>query len=686
MENTFFVRYKEDENLINLTETKNFKKSKGFFGLWFFYWKKYKFKSLAVIFLILLVSAISVFNILIARQLTALLVTETMMSTFKNADMMVTIVNELLNEATNKPGGILTQEQMEELIKWLANSGMGISDDVINIVIHKYYFDYITVIDGIARADFLFFHIAKIEWVWILLGSISIIILLMYSAYCLCGEISEDANTDLKNKLVKSLLNKNIEFYNQNSQGKITETIVKDSKNIANQLKVAPIIIIFIIFSTFGSIGMLIYIDLIISLLMFALILFVLLLALIVVLAISKPVKNSIEERSKHDSEITEKIAAIRLIKSSGTWVNEEIQNNIETEKNNRKNKKLNFAISIIPGIIIGAMGCLTLSSMIFGVFIYGENTQKLITVFSSFTAGIFVMVTPIFQLNTILQSINETNKSSQNIGEIVTDENNVIEKNLTQIVENNKINKIEFKNVEFAYPSNPNVPVIRDLNIILEQGKSYAFVGPSGSGKSTITRLIMRFYEDFSGQININDNLEIRDISLKNWMDNIGYVDQEPQILSATVRENLRYIKENATDEEIIEACKKAKIHDLIMSFSEGYDTFLQERGKQLSGGQKQRLVIARMFLKDPSLIILDEATSALDNLVEKEISAELEKLIVGKTTIAIAHRLSTIKNYDKIFVLDTNKRIVQTGTFIELIKQPGLFKELYEVGKENE
>ncbi|AUM62356.1 ABC transporter ATP-binding protein [Spiroplasma monobiae] len=679
MENNFFVRYEKDEYLVNLTESTDFKKSKGFFGLWFFYWKKYKAKAIAVIFLIALASAISVFNILVTRQVTAILVAETMLSTFKNPEMLSDIVIQVLKEASVT----LSPEDIKKLQDFLATNQ--ISNDVINIVLQKHYFDYVFVDEaGVVRTTFMFLSVSKMQWVGVLLGSITAIIIIIYVAYCLCGEIGEDANSDLKNKLVKSLLNKNIEFYNNNSQGKITETIVKDVKNIANQLKVAPLIIVFIICTTIGSVAMLIYIDTIIALLMFALIFFVLILAVLAVLCISKPMKKSIEARSKHDSEITEKIASIRLVKSSGSWDRETEDNNIETAKNTKTNKKLNFGISIIPGIIVGAMGCLTLSSMIFGIFVYGDNTQKLITVFSSFTAGTFVMVTPIFQLNTILQSINETNKSSQNIGDIINDTNDIVEKEDTVEIEDCQINSIEFKDVSFAYPSNPDLPVIKDLNITLEQGKSYAFVGPSGSGKSTVTRLIMRFYEEFSGKIIINGKSEIRDINLKNWMDSIGYVDQEPQILSATVKENLRYIKMDATDEEIIDACKKAKIHDLIMDLPEGYNTFLQERGKQLSGGQKQRMVIARMFLKNPSLIILDEATSALDNLVEKEISAELDKLIVGKTTIAIAHRLSTIKNYDKIFVLDTNKQIAQTGTFNELIKKPGLFKELYEVSKE--
>ncbi|WP_338983938.1 ABC transporter ATP-binding protein/permease [Spiroplasma endosymbiont of Othius punctulatus] len=686
MENNFFIRYQKDEYLAEfneLNESTNFKKSKGFFSIWFFYWRKHSVKAFFVIFFILLVSVVSVFNIFIARQLTALLVAETMMNSFNNPEMMVDIVKEILVDS----GVNLSPEDLAIITKFLEGPEYLVNPEVINVVLQKYYFSYISIgQDGIARAQFFMFEIKKIDWIWILLSCIFLIVVFMYVAYVLCGSISEDANTDLKNKLVKSLLYKNVEFYNKNSQGKITEAIVKDCKNIAEQLKVAPIILVFIIFSTIGSVAMLTYIDLIISMLMFALILVTLLIALIVVLLISKPVKRSMIERSKHDSAITEKIAAIRLVKSSGSWDREIKENNIETEKNNQTNKKLNLAISVIPGIIIGAMGCLTLSSMVFGVFIFGDNTQKLITVFSSFTAGIFVMVTPIFQLNTILQSINATNKSSQTIGDIIGDDNKINKIKYPRYVRDNIIETIEFDDVSFAYPSNPNEQVIKNLSITLEKGKSYAFVGPSGSGKSTVTRLIMRFYEEFSGKITINGNQEIRDIDLKNWMDNIGYVDQEPQILSASVYENLRYVKKDATDEEIIEACKKASIHKLIMSMPEGYDSFLQEGGKQLSGGQKQRMVIARTFLKNPSLIILDEATSALDNLVEKQISLELEKLIEGKTTIAIAHRLSTIKNYDKIFVLDVNKKIVQTGTFNELIKVPGLFKELYEVGKESE
>ncbi len=678
MNKDFFIRYIDDESLIEYKEKTEFKKSKGFFGLWFFYWKKHKVKSIFAISFIILVSCLSVFNILIARQITSILIGESLIETLNNKELLSEIINGLIPFIEEDQKEIFNQ--IEEFI--LSNE-LEMPKELINNILQKFYFDYLSYDGKNVVAIFLGLSITKIQWVYILLATIVLVIICMYIAYCFCGIISEEAQTDLKNKLIKSLLTKNVDFYNKNSQGKITETIVKDCKNISEQLKVAPIILLFIVFSTIGSTAMLVYIDKLISILMFSLILGVMLIALFVVLLIAKPVKKSMEAKSKSDSEITEKISAIRLIKSTGTWEKEIEHFSEENEKQNKYNKKLNFAISIIPGIIIGAVGCLTLSSIVFGVFIYASDTSKLITVFSTFTAGIFVMVTPIFQLNTILQSISSTNKSSQNIASIVNDEDNIVDIKEPKFIEEKEIESIVFENVSFAYPTSPENNILNNLSISFEKGKSYAFVGPSGCGKSTVTRLLLRFYENYEGSIKVNGDMELKDIDLKNWLQNIGYVDQEPQILSGTIKENLLYVKNDATDDEIVEACQKAKLHDLIMSWENQYDTFLFERGKQLSGGQKQRLVIARTFLKNPSLIILDEATSALDNLVEKEISIELDKLIVGKTTITIAHRLTTIKNYDKIFVLDSFKKIAQVGTFNELIKKEGLFKDLYEVDK---
>ncbi|ARU91388.1 ABC transporter ATP-binding protein [Spiroplasma clarkii] len=240
----------------------------------------------------------------------------------------------------------------------------------------------------------------------------------------------------------------------------------------------------------------------------------------------------------------------------------------------------------------------------------------------------------------------------------------------------------IILKDIVFKYPEDPSKTVLPAFNFTFKKGKSYAFVGETGSGKSTISKLLLRFYDPTEGQILINGDTNLKDVKLKSYLDLVGYVEQEPQIIFGTVKDNIKYTTPWKTDEEIIAAAKKVNLHDLIMSWPHQYDTILGERGFMLSGGQKQRLVIARMFLKDPQVLILDEATSALDNIVEKEVQAELEKLMVGRTSVSIAHRLSTIKNCDQIIVLAPGQGVVQVGAFDELRNQPGHFKNLYEAG----
>lgn len=234
----------------------------------------------------------------------------------------------------------------------------------------------------------------------------------------------------------------------------------------------------------------------------------------------------------------------------------------------------------------------------------------------------------------------------------------------------------IEYENVEFYYSE--DVPLIKDLCFKVPSGKMYAIVGPSGSGKSTVVNLLPRLYDVKSGAVKIN-GLDIRNIDLTYLRQNIGMVTQEAYMFNGTIKENLLFAKENATDEEIHEACRIANIHDFIISQPDGYDTQVGNRGLKLSGGEKQRLSIARVILKDPKILILDEATSALDSISESSIQSALEVLMKGRTSIVIAHRLSTILQADKILVI-SNGKIVEEGEHEELIAQNGVYKQLYE------
>lgn len=242
---------------------------------------------------------------------------------------------------------------------------------------------------------------------------------------------------------------------------------------------------------------------------------------------------------------------------------------------------------------------------------------------------------------------------------------------------------EITFSNVSFEYPDDHN-RVFKDLNFSIKKGEKIAFVGPSGGGKTTLCNLIPRFYDVTGGEI-LLDGQNIKHYTLKSLRKSIGMVQQDVYLFSGTVYENIVYGRPGATREEVIEAAKKAGADEFIMTLKDGYDTYVGERGVKLSGGQKQRISIARVFLKNPPIIILDEATSALDNESEFAVAKSLNKLSVGRTTITIAHRLSTIRNADRIMVL-TEEGIVEQGTHAQLLEQKGIYYKFNQMASELE
>jgi len=240
---------------------------------------------------------------------------------------------------------------------------------------------------------------------------------------------------------------------------------------------------------------------------------------------------------------------------------------------------------------------------------------------------------------------------------------------------------EIEFKNVSFEYPDDHNA-VFENLNLHIRAGEKVAFVGPSGGGKTTLCNLIPRFYDITSGLITL-DGKDIKSYTLRSLRQNIGMVQQDVYLFSGTVYENIVYGRIGATMDEVVEAAKKAGAHEFISELKNGYDTYIGERGVKLSGGQKQRISIARVFLKNPPIIILDEATSALDNESEYLVAKSLEKLSDGRTTLTVAHRLSTIRNADRIMVL-TEEGIVEEGNHEGLIKKQGIYYNFYQMANE--
>ena len=237
------------------------------------------------------------------------------------------------------------------------------------------------------------------------------------------------------------------------------------------------------------------------------------------------------------------------------------------------------------------------------------------------------------------------------------------------------KIESVDFENVSFDYSE--NFPVLKNISLEVKKGQTVAFVGPSGGGKTTLCNLLARFYEVKDGSIKIN-GIDIRDYKLKSLRSQIGFVQQDVFMFAGTIRENIAYGRPDATEAEIIEAAKEAEIYDDIMNMQNGFDSVIGERGIKLSGGQKQRISIARVFVKNPPVLVLDEATSALDSITEQKIQSAFDRLCSGRTAFMIAHRLSTIKNADKIAVLE-NHKIVESGTHEQLLSKKGEYFNLY-------
>ena len=244
-----------------------------------------------------------------------------------------------------------------------------------------------------------------------------------------------------------------------------------------------------------------------------------------------------------------------------------------------------------------------------------------------------------------------------------------------TPVILEKATGRVDFQHVFFHY--DPEREILKDINFTLESGKSIAIVGPSGSGKSTIINLIPRLYDVCEGQV-LFDSVDVRDLDLQFLRKNVGVVSQETYLFNGTIRDNLLYAKPDATEEDLIEACKKANIYDFIESQETGLDTMVGNRGLKLSGGEKQRISIARVLLKDPALLIFDEATSALDSISESKIQEAIDPIIDSRTSILIAHRLSTILAADEILVIKDG-RIVERGEHKDLVKQGGVYTELY-------
>jgi len=334
---------------------------------------------------------------------------------------------------------------------------------------------------------------------------------------------------------------------------------------------------------------------------------------------------------------------------------------------------------ALYPGMITLITGLITALIYWFGgrliIETYGTPMEFKWGDLMIFIQGMASLLMPLRFLSFISASYNEAMAASARIFEILDAEPDIKDK--TGAIRLPPIKgEVAFKNVSFSYDHNKEV--LKNINLEVKSGETIAILGPTGSGKSTLLFLIPRFYDVSSGSITI-DNYDIRDVELKSLRKQIGIALQEVFLFSASIKENIKYGRPDATDEEVVQAAKAAQIHDFISSLPDGYNTIIGERGITLSGGQKQRLAIARTLLKDPRIIILDDTTSFVDTETEHKIQKAMEALLENRTAFIVTQRLSTIKGADKIVIV-RNGEIVESGTHEELLANNGIYAIIYQ------
>ena len=376
------------------------------------------------------------------------------------------------------------------------------------------------------------------------------------------------------------------------------------------------------------------------------------------------------------NSSLQDTLAGIRVVQS---FANEDIERE-KFKKSNQgflSSKNANYrCMGSFTGGNLFFQGMMYLMTLVFGGWLIAHGQMESADL-AMYALYIGIFISPIQILVELTEMMQKGLSGFRRFLDVVETEPEIVDAEDAEPLENIK-GHVRYEHVSFHYNDDDSL-VLDDVSFDIQAGKSIALVGASGSGKTTICSLLPRFYDVSEGRITI-DGKDVRKLTLQSLREQIGLVQQDVYLFCGSIRENIAYGRPDASMEEIIEAAKKANIHEFIMELPDGYETFVGERGTRLSGGQKQRISIARVFLKNPPILILDEATSALDNESERFIQQSLEELAKDRTTITIAHRLSTIRNADEILVVAENG-IVECGTHDELLEKGGIYAHYYEI-----
>ena len=481
---------------------------------------------------------------------------------------------------------------------------------------------------------------------------------------------------DMRRDMFKKLEKLPFSYYDENETGKIMSRMTNDLMEVSELAHHGPENFFICGITLVLSFSYLLYIEW-----RFALILLCCVpLLVFVTLFMRKRMNNAFSETRKSvaiiNSSLESSITGIRVTKA---FTNSEEELN-KFEVGNKDYVKYRSVAYKAMGQFSSSTQFITdlfnvILLVVGGLLCILDSSNFTVSEYVTFVVSVSMFITPLTTLINFVEQYQNGVTGFKRFLEIMDEKEEEEDKDAISV---DKLDgNIEFKHVSFDYETTKGV--LKDVSFKIEKGKTVALVGPSGGGKTTICHLIPNFYKATSGEILV-DNYKINKLKFDSLRRNIGIVQQDVFLFNGTILENVKYGKSEASLEEVREACKRANIDEYIISLPEGYDTQIGERGIKLSGGQKQRLSIARVFLKNPSILILDEATSALDNATEALIQASLDELLKGRTTIVVAHRLSTIKNADLIFVID-NGTILESGTHDDLLAlDGGEYKKLYE------
>lgn len=512
-----------------------------------------------------------------------------------------------------------------------------------------------------------------------MIGVFAVTLIILFLIKALCGYFMQywghvvgvRMQGDMRRKVFNHLQRLPNKFFDNTKTGDVMSRIINDLMDISELAHHGPEDLFISGVMLVGSFIILCTINVPLTLIIFAFI------PIIVIFTMNKRKKmkkaflETKVETGKVNANLENSIAGIRVSKAF-------VSHSYEEEKFEQGNKSFmaarEKAYKVMAEYFAGAN--LSLDILNYVVLIFGGlftfNGAISMGEYVAYLLYIKIFMDPIKKLINFMEQFQNGMTGFQRYVEILNEDREKEKKGAKPIKDIK--GKITFKNASFSYEDNQ---ILDNLSLEIEEGKMLALVGPSGGGKTTFCNLIPRFYDLNKGDILIDDK-SIYDVTLESLRANIGIVQQEVFLFTGTIKENIRYGNLDASDEEIVEAAKRANIHDFIMELEDGYDTYIGERGTKLSGGQKQRISIARVFLKNPRILILDEATSALDNTTEYYIKQSIDELCKGRTTIVVAHRLSTIRNADEIIVL-TDKGIEERGTHDELMALNGIYKDLH-------